>query len=194
MVGGSYLDLSVQATLLVIELLVVVGIHPEVVESELLLDALLELQTLLEGQAVGLGNDRDNVDNIRKLLQHDDVNGLERVTRRLDEEEAAVDASILDISLTLGRKLLSEIGGVLVLDVFDNGVPAAVVVNEIAVSGSVNNVEPQTNTVLLNDVRDRVNLGGGANALIGLHATLGVDKVRGEHGVDKSRLSETGLT
>jgi hypothetical protein len=42
----------------------------------------------------------------------------------LDEEQAAVDTGILDITLTLRGKLLAEVCRVLVLDVLDNGVPA----------------------------------------------------------------------
>jgi hypothetical protein len=43
---------------------------------------------------------------------------------RLDEEQAAVDAGVLDIALSLGGQFLSEVGRVLVLDVFDDWVPA----------------------------------------------------------------------
>ncbi|KAI6751775.1 hypothetical protein HG531_006471 [Fusarium graminearum] len=66
-------------TLLVIKLIVVVGIHFEIVEGKLLLDALLELLTLLNSQGVGLGDDRHHVDNVGKLLQDDNIDGLERV-------------------------------------------------------------------------------------------------------------------
>lgn len=62
--GNTYLDLAVQGALLVIKLLVIIREHLEVVESKLLLDALLELLALLDSQGVSLGNDRDNVDDI----------------------------------------------------------------------------------------------------------------------------------
>lgn len=42
----------------------------------------------------------------------------------LNEEQAAVNTGILDITVTLSGKLLSEVRGMLVLDVFHNGVPA----------------------------------------------------------------------
>lgn len=74
-----YLDLSVQVALLLVKLLVVIGEHLKVVESELLLDTLLELVALLHSQGVGLGNDRHNIDNVRQLLQNDNIDGLERV-------------------------------------------------------------------------------------------------------------------
>ena len=118
------LNLVVDSALLVIKLVVVVGVHLEVVESKLLPDALLESLSLLEGEGVGLGNDGDDVDNIGKLLQDNNVDWLERVARGLDEEQAAVDAGILDVTLTLGGKLLPQVRGVLILDVLDDGVPA----------------------------------------------------------------------
>ena len=48
----------------------------------------------------------------------------------------------------------------LVLDVLDNGIPATVVVNEVAVTGSVNNVQAQSHAILLNDVGDSLDLAG----------------------------------
>jgi hypothetical protein len=82
---------------------------------------------------------------------------------------------------------------VLVLDVLDNGVPAAVVVDQVAVTGSVNNVQAQPHAVLLNDVGDCLNLAGLPDGLGWRKAALGLDEVRGEDGVNQSRLAETGL-
>lgn len=42
----------------------------------------------------------------------------------LDEEEAAVDARVLDIAFSLGGEFFAEVGRVLVLDILDNWVPA----------------------------------------------------------------------
>jgi hypothetical protein len=94
------------------------------VESELLLYPLLERTALLEGEGIGFGNDGHNVDDVRKLLEYDNIDGLEGVARRLDEEEAAVDSSVLDVSLSLGGEFFAQVGRVLVLDVLDNRVPA----------------------------------------------------------------------
>ena len=46
------------------------------------------------------------------------------MTGRLDEEEAAVYAAVLDIPLALRRELFPKVGRVLVFDVLDNWVPA----------------------------------------------------------------------
>lgn len=179
------LDLTVQSTLLIIKFLVIIGVHLEVMESKLLLDALLELLTLLNGQSVGLGNDRHHVNHIRQLLQDDNINGLQRVARWLDEKETAVDTGILDIALSLCSELLAQVRGVLILDVLDDGVPTAVVVDKVAVPGSIDNVESESDTVLLNVVRNGLDLSGLADRLVGLEATLGVDQVRSENGVDE---------
>lgn len=162
-------------------------------ELELLLYPVLELGTLLQGQTVALRDDGDNVDELAQLLEHNNVNGLKSVARWLDEEQAAVDARVLEIPLTLSSELFAEVGTVLVLDVLDNGVPAALVVDQIAVTGGVDDVETQTHAVLLDDVRDGVDVGGAANLLVGLEATLAVHEVRGEEGVNERRLAETGL-
>lgn len=104
-----------------------------------------------------------------------------------------MDARVLEVALALGGQLLAEVGAVLVLDVLDNGVPAALVVDEVAVAGGVNNVEAETDAVLLDDVRDGVDGGGGARLLVGLEATLAVHQVRREDGVDERRLAEASL-
>lgn len=98
-------------------------------ERKLLLDALLEVLSLLEGKRVRLGDDGHDINHVGKLLEDDNVDGLEGVARRLDEEEAAVDAGVLDVSLSLRGELLAEVGRVLVLDVLDDGIPAALVVH-----------------------------------------------------------------
>jgi hypothetical protein len=82
---------------------------------------------------------------------------------------------------------------VLVLDVLDNGIPAAVVVDKVAVTGSVNNVQAQPHAILLNDVGDGLDLAGLPDGLGWRKTALGLDEVGGEDGVDQSRLAETGL-
>lgn len=104
-----------------------------------------------------------------------------------------MDAGVLNVALTLGGELLTQVRGVLILDVLDNGVPAAVVVDQVSVTGGVDNVEAQTDAVLLDHVRHGLDLGGGADGLIGHHATLGVDEVGGEDGVDQGGLAQTCL-
>lgn len=48
------------------------------------------------------------------------------MTRGLNEEQTAVHAGILNVTFALRSKLLPQVGRVLVLDVFDNWVPANV--------------------------------------------------------------------
>jgi hypothetical protein len=46
------------------------------------------------------------------------------VARGLNEEQAAVNASILDVTLSLSCELLAQVGRVLILDILDDWVPA----------------------------------------------------------------------
>lgn len=112
----------------------------------------------------------------------------------LDEEKAAVDAGILDVSFSLGGKLFSEVCRVLVLDILDDWVPASLVVHLVSVSRGINNVQPQADTVLLDDVRNGLDLGGRAHWLIRGKSSLRVDQVRRKDRVDESRLSEASLS
>ena len=162
-------------------------------ESKLLLDPILEHLALLQGQAVGLGDDRHHVDRLAQLLQHHDVDRLQRMARRRDEVQTAVDARVLDVALPLRGQFLAQVRAVLVLDVLHDRVPAAVVVDQVAVAGRVDDVEAQTHAVLLDDVRDRVDLGGAADGLVGGEAAFAVDEVGGEDGVDQRALAEAGL-
>jgi hypothetical protein len=98
-----------------------------------------------------------------------------------------------DIPLALSREFLPEVGRVLVLDVLDNGIPAAVVVHEVTVARCVDDVQAQAHTVLLNHVGDSLDLASLSDGLRGWKATLWLDEVRGEDGVDQSGLAETGL-
>jgi hypothetical protein len=92
------LDLSVHSSLLRVILLVLVGVHPDVVEGELLLDAVLELLALLKGEGVGLCNDWHNVDSLAQLLEDDNVNRLEAMTGGRNEVKTAVDTGVLDVA------------------------------------------------------------------------------------------------
>lgn len=133
-------------------LLIIIGVHLQIVERELLLYPLLEGGALLQRQAIALRNNRHNIDKLAQFLQHHNINWLQRVAGWLDEEQAAVDARILEVSVTLGRKLFAEVSTVLVLDVLDYGVPAALVVDEVAVAGGIDDVEAEAHPVFLDDV------------------------------------------
>lgn len=172
-----YLDLRVHCRLFRIVLLILVGVHANVVECKLLLYAVLEQLPLLQGETISLGDDRNHIDRLAQLLEHHNINRLQRVTGWCDEVQAAVDASILNVSFTLSGQLLSQIGAVLVFDVLDDRIPAAVVVDQIAIAGRIDNVEAQTHTVLLDDMCDGVDLGGLADGLVGGKTPLAVDEV-----------------
>lgn len=137
----TYLDRRIERNLLLVMLLVVIWIHLEVVELELLLYPLFERRTLLQSQGVALRNDRYYIYEFREFLEHDNVNRLKGMSAWLDEEQAAVDPRILQISFALSSQLLAQVSAVLVFDVFDDWIPAALVVDQIAVTRRVDNVE-----------------------------------------------------
>jgi len=111
------------------------------VEGNFCFAALLEGLTLCKGERIGLCNDWNNIDDVRQLFKDDNVNGFESMARGLNEEKTAMDARILDVSITLSGKLLSEIRRMLIFDVFDNRVPTSIVVNLIAIPRSIDNIE-----------------------------------------------------
>ena len=93
-------------------------------EGKLFLDTLLKSHAFFKGERVGLCDDWDDVDDVRKLFQDNDVDGLEGMARWLDEEKAAVDTGILNVTFSLSGQFLPEITRVLVLDILDNWIPA----------------------------------------------------------------------
>ena len=142
--AATYPDALVQLDLLLVVLLSVEGVQADAVVHELLPNLyrirepispqlqtaasdthlLLERLALLESERVRLGNDGDNVHHLGELLHDDDINRAERVARRVDEEQAAVDARVLDVTVALRSELLAEVRAVLVLDVLHDRVPA----------------------------------------------------------------------
>lgn len=87
-------------------------------------DLLFEHLPLLKHQTVRLGNDRDDIDDLAQFLHDDNINRAERVAGGVDEEQTAVNTRVLDVAVPHSGELLAEVGAMLVLDVFYNGVPA----------------------------------------------------------------------
>lgn len=135
------------------------------VETNLRLERLL----LLNGEAVRLCDDGDDVDDVAELFHDDDVDGAQGVAGGVDKVQAAVDARVLDVAVAHGGELLAEVRAVLVFDVLDNRVPAfertmseewaavviiyvpVLVVDLVAVPGCVDDVQPQLDTVFDNN-------------------------------------------
>ena len=75
--GNQIFHLGVEGVLFFVVFVVVVGEHAEIVEGEFLLDALFEGLALFEGQGVGFGDHRHDVDHVGEFFEHDDVDGFE---------------------------------------------------------------------------------------------------------------------
>ena len=70
---------------------------------------------------------------------------------RVDEEQTAVNPRVLDVLLPHSGELLPEVSRVLILDVFDDGIPASLVVDLISIARSVDDVETELDAVLGDD-------------------------------------------
>lgn len=162
----------IELSLFFLVLLAIKRVQANVVVLHLCTDPLFEEITLVEGEAVGLCNDWYDVDDVGKLLHDGDVNGPQSVARGVDKEEATVDARVCDVPVTHGGELFSEVGRVLIFDVLNDGVPAVLVVDLVAISGRVYDVELELDTVLDDEVRDRMNLRGDSGGLVCLDSSL----------------------
>lgn len=148
----------------------------DTVEGQLLVNTLLEFLTLRKGETVTLSNDRHDVDIVLKFLQDRDVDWLETVASRLDEEETAVNTGVIEEPISLGGKFLAQINTVLLLDVLHDRDPTLVIVDVVTVPGRVDDGEMETNTVFLQSVGGLDDLCGGANRLVGSELTLAFDE------------------
>jgi hypothetical protein len=126
---------------------------------------------------------------------HDlNVERLERVTGGLNEVHAGMDAvvdNVHAVDLVLGIEISIEA----LLDVLDDGAPGLVVVDKVTKSRSIDDVQSQTNTVLLNVGTDGLDgNSGGCEVETGLFLLLGRVERSVEQCVDESRLSKAGFT
>jgi hypothetical protein len=116
------------------------------------------------------------------------------VTGGLNEVHAGMDAvvdNVHAVDLVLGIEISIEA----LLDVLDDRAPGLVVVDKVTKSRSIDNVQSQTNTVLLNVCTDGLDgNSGGCEVEAGLFLLLGRVEGRVEQCVDESRFSKTGFT
>lgn len=154
----------------------------------------LESGDLLVGEGVGLGNDRDQVDLGVQALHDLDIQRLQRVASRLDEENAGMNA-VVDNVHAVNLVLRIKVGIEALFDVVDDRAPRLVIVDEVAKAGGVNHRQPQTHASLLDISADGLNrdsLGNDVEA--GLLALFRRVQRRVEESVDQGRLSEAGFT
>ena len=141
--------MGVEGAFFFVEFVVVVGVHFKVMEGEFCFDLLLikgpgrdtlclkswRSARVRESDLAMTGTTLTTSDNffrttmsmgLRLMSEYAWKEGI-RVARGLDEEETAVDTCVLDVSVTLSSEFFPEIGRVLILDVFDNRIPAITV-------------------------------------------------------------------
>ena len=146
----------------------------------------LEGDDLLVCECVGLGNDGDQVD-LGVQSAHDlNIERLERVTGGLNEVHTGMDA-VVDNVHAVDFVLSIEVGIEALLDVLDDRAPRLVVVDKVTKARSINNVQSQTYTVLLNVCTDGLDgNGGGSEVEAGLFLLLGWVEGSVEQCVDES--------
>jgi hypothetical protein len=81
--GNSYLNAGIYSTFLIVKLIIVVRVHLEVVEGKLLLNSLLERLAFFEGERIGFGDHRHDIDNVGQLLQNDDINRFQTFQKQI---------------------------------------------------------------------------------------------------------------
>jgi len=112
----------------------------------------------------------------------------------INEEQRAVNPGVLDVTVSHRRQLFSEVRAVLVLDVFDDRIPAIIIVYLITVSGRVNDVQPQPHTIFHDDMRDGMDFRRLPDLLICSEPAFRIDQVRREERINQRRLPQTSLT
>ena len=75
--GNQIFDRGVHGSFFVVVFFVVIGEHAQVVEGEFFPDALFEGRSFFQGERVGFGYDRDDVDNIGEFLEDYNIDWFE---------------------------------------------------------------------------------------------------------------------
>ena len=65
----------------------------------------------------------------------------------------------------------------LILNVLDDWVPASIVVNLVAITWSIHNVQPQADTVFFDDMGDGLDFGCGSYGFVRSKSSFRVDQV-----------------
>jgi len=154
----------------------------------------LERVDLFVGQSVSLGDDWDEVDLGVESAHDFDVQRLERVTGRLDEVNTSV-YTVVDNVHAVDFVLGVQVSIKSLLNVLHDGSPRVVVVDKVTEAWSINNVQPQANTILFNVGADRLDRDGlWCKVEAWLLGFLWRIERGVEEGVYKSRLSKARFT
>lgn len=155
---------------------------------------MLESGNLLIGQGVRLGNDGDEVDLGVKSLHDLDIQGLQGVASRLDEEDAGMDPVVHNVH-AIDLVLSIQVGIEALFNIVHNWAPGFVVVDEIAEARGVDNGQAEPNTGLLDICADGLDSHGlGNDVEARLLALLGRVEGSIEESVDERRLSKPRFT
>lgn len=153
----------------------------------------LESGDLLVRQGIGFSDDGNQIDLGVETLHDLNVEGLERVAGRLNEENAGMNAVVNNVH-SVDLVLRVQIGIKALLDIVRNRSPGLVVVDKVAEARGINHGQTETDTGLLDIGADGLNGDSlGEDVEAGPLALLGRVQRGVEQRVDKGGLSETGL-
>ena len=81
----------------------------------------------------------------------------------------------------------------LVFDVLNDGVPTTIIVDLITVPRSIDDVESESHTILLDHMTDGFDFGRTPDCIGGVHSSFAIYEVRRKKSVDQCALSKSGL-
>jgi len=182
--GNHAHDVLIQLNFFVIVLFGVKGIEADIMILEVGTNFSFKYLSLVEGQAIGFGDDGDDIDYLGEFLHDDNVDGTKGMSAWVNKEKTTVNSGILNVTFTRGGQFFTQVRAVLILDVLDNCVPAIFIIDQISESRSVDDVETQTDAVFSDNMGHGVNLGRRSDVFVRFKPSLGVYEVRGEKSVD----------
>lgn len=185
--GGAYL-LDLLLVALVVVALAFRIVDLDVVVLQVVQDALLHLRQLVLGQAVGFGDQRDDVHLAGQSLHELHVGWLQAVADRRDEVEEAVNARVGDV-LAVQTGLVVEKLVELLVDVVGEWTEASVVVDRVV--RQLTDRQFQLDAALLDVHRVRGDLGRLTGALLYTRYLAVLVERRAEQCVHQSGLAES---
>lgn len=122
------------------------------------------------------------------------VQGLQRVAGRLNEEDTSMDTVVNDVH-AIDLVLSIEVSIISTLDIVNNRAPRLVIVNEVTESRGVDDSQAKADTRLLDIGTNSLNLDSLGNNIQARTFALSWRIQRGvEESIDESRLAKAGFT
>lgn len=112
-------------------------------------DVGFEADSLVQGERIGFCNDRDDVDDVCKFTKDGEVERTKAMAGRVEEVQGGVDAGIDDVAVAQGSQLFTEIRRMLVLDILDDRVCTAIVVDQVSEPRGIDDIQRQSDAIFV---------------------------------------------